>query len=422
MMSYPVDSPEFSIVVKPKEELENFTQEPTEEVDKPELNPAWVDDEDITEFENVLNQPTALDVHTRLRRQADAKSCVSPDSVEKLYDIVCKSTHDNLDYSTRMVRLSDANMERLSCSPLTSVEFNNVYKMFLTSSEDTTMALFNFRKNECTLLADRIFERFPISSAKFSAQGDRVILTAKKHYFKVYDLGSCKETHPKVPLGAEYGERISSVQIAPQNDIAAFLGFRGIYIADLRSYEKVNTARVSGSAISHCFAKDGLLLNALASDSSIFVFDLRNDARPVHRWYDYGCVGGCSLTVSDDSKYIACGSESGYVNIYTWESVMRDLTKSPKPLKSVGNLFTAVDQLRFHPSGQMLYMSSSLQAGAARLYDLENQRVHATFPACIGRLGRPVSVGFSPRGGYLAVGQTSGRAALYRFEWREGKY
>lgn len=40
----------------------------------------------------------------------------------------------------------------------------------------------------------------------------------------------------------------------------------------------------------------------------------------------------------------------------------------------------------------------------------------------MGHLGRPVSVGFSPRGGYLAVGQTSGRAALYRFAWREGKY
>lgn len=60
-------------------------------------------------------------------------------------------------------------------------------------------------------------------------------------------------------------------------------------------------------------------------------------------------------------------SDSGYVNIYTWDSVMKELTKRPKPLKSVGNLVTAVDQLRFHPFGQMLYMSSSLQPGAAKL-------------------------------------------------------
>lgn len=78
-----------------------------------------------------------------MRHQADAKDYLSPDNVEKLYDVISKSTPDDLDYSVKMVRLSDANMERLSCSPLTSVEFNNIYKMFLTASEDTTMALFN---------------------------------------------------------------------------------------------------------------------------------------------------------------------------------------------------------------------------------------------------------------------------------------
>lgn len=64
---------------------------------------------------------------------------------------------------------------------------------------------------------------------------------------------------------------------------------------------------------------------------------------------------------------VYCSSESGYVNIYTWEAVMNGSIRRPKPLKSVGNLTTAVDQLLFHPSNQLLYMSSSLQSAAARL-------------------------------------------------------
>ena len=55
------------------------------------------------------------------------------------------------------------------------------------------------------------------------------------------------------------------------------------------------------------------------------------------------------------------------MNVYTRESVMNSLTKHPKPLKSVGNLTTAIDQLVFHPNCQMLYMGSSLQPAAARL-------------------------------------------------------
>nr|CDS32257.1 U3 small nucleolar RNA associated protein 18 [Hymenolepis microstoma] len=419
-MAFSDEDSEFSIVVHPKKfnELDASITKPIDVANEPELNPAWVDDEDNTLNENnVLGQPTILDIHSHVARKRQRIS-----EVEKLFDVIGKGTQDVLDYNTRIFRLSDANMERLSSAPLTSVEFNNTYKMFLTSSEDTTMALFKFGKKESTLLADCVFERFPISCAKFTTQGDRVILVAKKHYFKVYDMSSSSVTHPKIPFDAEYGECVSSVQISPQNEIGAFLGSYGMYIVDLRSYEKINTARVSGSAVAHCFSQDGNLLNAFSSDGSIFVFDMRKNTLPMHRWYDYSCVGGCSLAISNDSKYIACGSESGYVNIYTWKSVMKDLTKRPKPLKTVGNLVTAVDQLRFHPFGEMLYMSSSLEPGAARLYDIENQRVHASFPACMGRLGKPVSVGFSPRGGYLAVGQSGGRAALYCFDWCGSKY
>ncbi|VDO03725.1 unnamed protein product [Rodentolepis nana] len=396
-MNFSDDDSEFSIVVHPQKlnEVEASVVKPSDVAIEPELNPAWVDDEDNTTIGNaVLSQPAILDIHSHIARKRQRIS-----DVEKLYDVLGKDSQDVLDYNTRIFRMSDANMERLSSAPLTS-----------------------FDKKESTLLADCVFERFPISCAKFTTQGDRVILVAKKHYFKVYDMSTSKVTHPKIPFDAEYGERVSSVQISPQNEIGAFLGSYGVYIVDLRSYEKLNTSRVSGSAVAHCFSQDGNLLNAFSSDGSIFVFDMRKNALPMHRWYDYSCVGGCSLAISNDSKYIACGSESGYVNIYTWESVMKNLTKRPKPQKTVGNLVTAVDQLRFHPSGEMLFMSSSLEPGAARLYDIENQRVHASFPACMGRLGKPVSVGFSPRGGYLAVGQSGGRAALYCLDWCGSKY
>ncbi|KAM3184081.1 hypothetical protein ACTXT7_009083 [Hymenolepis weldensis] len=255
-MSFSDDDSEFSIVVQPKKAglvfkaVESSVTEPTGEAIKSELNPAWVDDDDKTDIKNaILSQPTILDIHAhfgRKKQRISDKTLISPDDVEKLYDVVSKDTQDALDYETRIFRLSDANMERLSCAPLTS-----------------------FGKNESTLLTDCVFERFPLSCAKFTAHGDRVILVAKKHYFKVYDLTTSKVTHPKIPFGTEYFEYVSSVQISPQNDIGAFLGSYGIYIVDLRSYEKTSTARVSGSAVSHCFAKDGNLLNVFSTLSGI---------------------------------------------------------------------------------------------------------------------------------------------------------
>lgn len=50
----------------------------------------------------------------------------------------------------------------------------------------------------------------------------------------MYDLSSNKETHPIVPLGTRYEEKINSVQMSPIGEIAAFSGTGGIYLFDLR--------------------------------------------------------------------------------------------------------------------------------------------------------------------------------------------
>ncbi|VDK34637.1 unnamed protein product [Taenia asiatica] len=382
-----IRDPEFEIIKRPKKSVGFPLEEPRSEADAL-LSPAWVDGENLADCRErcVLGQPAVLDIRTHLKRKrtiTDGELVASDTiSTEKLY-AVCENSRGLSDADVPMHRLSDVNMERLSRGSLTSVEFNRAYRIVMTASADTTMALFSVG---------------------------------------VYDLNSNKESHPNVPLGMRYRDKINSVQMSPIGEIAAFSGTSGIYLFDLRSFEKTTTVRVSGTAVAHCFAQGGNILNAFSSSGSIFMFDLRHNARPMHRWSDYSCTGGCSFATSDDSKYIACSSDSGYVNIYTWEAVMNGLIKRPKPLKSVGNLTTAVDQLLFHPSNQLLYMSSSLQSAAARLFDLGGQRVYSNFPTCMGRLGAPTAVGFSPHGGYLAVGQASGHAALYLFDWQGSKY
>ncbi|KAL5113009.1 hypothetical protein TcWFU_009875 [Taenia crassiceps] len=412
--------PEFDLIKHPKKVFAPKNEDVL-------LNPAWTDDENLADRGETcaLSEPAVLDIRAHLKRKrtvTDGELAASDMvTTEKLYAVFRESGRQLSDADISMCRLSDANMERLSCGPLTSAEFSPAHRIAMTASVDTTMALFSLENSESHLLADFAFEKFPISSARFTRAGDRIILTGKRKYFKVYDLNSNKESHPVVPLGTRYGEKINSVQMSPMCEIAAFSATGGIYLFDFRSFEKTTTVRVSGNAVAHCFAQGGDILNAFSNDGSVFMFDLRHNARPVHRWSDYSCTGGCSFAISDDSKYIACGSESGYVNIYTWEAVMNGSIRRPKPLKSVGNLTTAVDQLLFHPSNQLLYMSSSLQSAAARLYDLGGQQVYSNFPTCMGRLGVPTAVGFSPHGGYLAVGQASGHAALYRFDWQGSK-
>ena len=66
----------------------------------------------------------------------------------------------------------------------------------------------------------------------------------------------------------------------------------------------------------------------------------------IHRFTDEGCVVGRRVGVSPNGQFVACGSESGIVNIYERSEVM--MTEVPKPLRTVMNLTTAVDHLQFN--------------------------------------------------------------------------
>uniref|UniRef100_A0A0X3PII2 U3 small nucleolar RNA-associated protein 18 homolog n=2 Tax=Schistocephalus solidus TaxID=70667 RepID=A0A0X3PII2_SCHSO len=411
---------EFAIVTKPTRKRKPVKRKsvPLVTPETVEILPAWTDDgDDETDLGKDMNScPAALDIKTRLEKRKKNRWSRLEVDVETIYSVL-KTDEKLLDSSAvAMRRLCDANRERLSSGQLRAVEFNPRYQIFMTASSDTTLAFFKFEGSESSLMRDIVFQRFPIISAKFTTSGDRAILTGNKHYFKVYDLATGVETRPAALIGTTKDEVLRQCLISPKDHLAAFAGREGcVYLVDLRSFEKVGTTHSSGLVESLCFSKQGDLLNTFSSDGSVFIFDIRQTPRPVHRWADYSCSGAGCIAVSEDSKYIACSSHSGYVNLYTWWSVM-DGSKAPKPLKSIGNLTTAVDQLLFHPNNKMLCMASSLEKAAVRLFDLESQRVYANFPACMGRLEEPTSIGVSPNGGFLSVGQANGHAALFRFE------
>lgn len=61
---------------------------------------------------------------------------------------------------------------------------------------------------------------------------------------------------------------------------------------------------------------------------------------------DEGCLHGTTIAVSPNSEYIACGSSSGVVNLYSGTQCLNGTTgPSPKPLKAIMNLTTSIDSI-----------------------------------------------------------------------------
>ncbi len=93
------------------------------------------------------------------------------------------------------------------------------------------------------------------------------------------------------------------------------------------------------------------------------MWDIRHAKRCVAKVGDEGSFNTTHLTLSADGSQLATGSHSGIVNLYKVTDEENPLTL----MKSVMNLTTAISDLRFDPSGQLLGVCSKWKKNAVRL-------------------------------------------------------
>lgn len=134
------------------------------------------------------------------------------------------------------------------------------------------------------------------------------------------------------------------------------------------------------------------------------------------RWQDEGSFH--SVTLASSSSYLACGSDSGIVNIYASSAPPSTTTTttphSHRHVKTVTNLTTSISQLSFSPDSQMLAISSRVKQNQFKLVHCPTFSVFANWPTIKTPLGYVQSFDFSPSGGYIAIGNDKGRVLLFR--------
>ena len=73
----------------------------------------------------------------------------------------------------------------------------------------------------------------------------------------------------------------------------------------------------------------------------------------VHCFTDEGCLTGTTVAISPNGRYVACGSDSGVVNVYEKEECLRNI--APKPLRAVMNLTTSVENTCFNSTRYLMH-------------------------------------------------------------------
>uniref|UniRef100_A0A8C4QRS3 U3 small nucleolar RNA-associated protein 18 n=1 Tax=Eptatretus burgeri TaxID=7764 RepID=A0A8C4QRS3_EPTBU len=256
-------------------------------------------------------------------------------------------------------------------------------------------------------------EKFPVVRARFYPDGSTLMATTiRSTSFYCYDMivGSVTRVRGIRGLQESYIRRF---ELSPDGKIMAIEGTSGYtHLVSLKTTELVGRVKVDGKITSSAFSLDGTTLYTTSNSGEVYIWDV-GMRRCINRFPDDGSNDTTSIAVND--TYLACGSESGIVNVYQKDSCLQ--THIPKPLKILKGLVTSVNQLAFHPSGEMLATASSQKANALRLVHMRSLSAFSNFPAKEKKgLGRPQSLNFSPGGGYLGFASGQGKARLYRLK------
>ncbi|WVQ70415.1 uncharacterized protein L199_008642 [Kwoniella botswanensis] len=294
---------------------------------------------------------------------------------------------------------------------------------------DRRVRFFNIDGHTNPTLMTLHIPSLPISRSTFHPSGSSLLLVGNRPYYYTYDLTSQRCLRSSKTLFGSMDTPSSPNTLhrhafSPDGTLLAVAGRRGLIsihdwpsggvVAELRSGRGGYTADLTWS-------QNGRELNVLGGrdGAEVEVWDIA-ERRMVRRWRDDRALGGTLMRNSRDGNYTAIGSTTGIVNIYNSTSLASPSSStskftefSPEPYKSLEQLTTSITSMAFHPSNEVLVTASEAKKDLLKMYHLPSGTAFSNWPTPATPLGRITSVGFSPSGEYLSVGNQRGTVLLW---------
>ena len=301
---------------------------------------------------------------------------------------------------------------------ITQIMFHPSGKIALIAGMNRVLRLVEVDGTVNTVLQQVRMKKMSVTSGSFLGDGSTVVFSGARKSFFTYDVASGETLKGSVPLAARrHGEKLGKFRVAPDGSVIAFLGAEGnIMLLSGETYEWLGNVKMHGDVRDVAFTPDSSKLVSVGQGSKVYIWSLVT-RKIVHVFRDSGALNNVAVDVSACGRLLAIGSESGIVNLYEMNNALLE-NKSPKPLKSISNLTTATNLIRFHPSSLILAIGSSTARRGVRLVHIPSLTVFSNFPHSNDQsINKPTAISFSPGGAYMAIGTMKGDAHLWRLNY-----
>ncbi|KAI7820316.1 WD40-repeat-containing domain protein [Gamsiella multidivaricata] len=444
------------------QEESNASEDEGSNIDRLSGKPAWVDEDDKTlsislksvnrlkklrkeeaedivngvdyeqrlrrQFEKVYPVPNwALPEGSRKRRRRGAGAGAGSDSdeysdeeLEQEDNSILTTSKGFLEKSTRLrimspesivvTRVKNANQMGYSKSVIQSVEFHPNGQMLLTAGFDRTLRLFQIDGKLNQMMQSVFYKDMPVYMAAFSASGNAVVASGRRKYFYTYDIEAGKVDKSD----GIYGRKEKSLEkfsLSPCGRWIAFMGRDGyIILVSSSTKQWVKNMKMNGNVRAVAWSSDSTYLYSVGGDAEIYQWEI-SSGKCLHRFLDEGGFKPTCIAISPNDQFWAVGSKSGIVNVYDRTCLT---TYKPKSLRAIGNLTTSIHTMRFNHDSQILAISSKARKDQLRLVHIPSLKVFPNWPTSGTPLSYVTCLTFSPRSGYLAIGNDKGKVLLYR--------
>lgn len=349
---------------------------------------------------------------TKTRTKPDEDSDSDEDLTTKTGNFTRKS-HTLSKGIIKMKKCADVNISRKSSDSLTSVQFHPHAQVAMTTGIDQSLSLFQVDGDSNPLVQSLFLDHFPVHRARFCSDGLSLMATSfRNKLFYLYHMTEGKVTPVSGVRGLNEA-RVKEFSVCPVGDTVLLWGSRGyMHLLTLKTNEVVRSLKLNGDVSAVAFSSDGKTVFSSSDDGEVYVWDL-GSSRCLNRFTDDGCVKSTSMAASPNGRFLATGSQSGVVNVYSVDSCLS--SAQPKPLKSVMNLLTPCTSLSFNPSSELLALGSRATDEALKLLHVPSLSVFSNFPVSKRKVCfRVQDVAFSPNSGFFCFANNKGHAPLYR--------
>mmetsp|Transcript_32454 Transcript_32454/g.59254 ORF Transcript_32454/g.59254 Transcript_32454/m.59254 type:complete len:596 (+) Transcript_32454:99-1886(+) len=312
-----------------------------------------------------------------------------------------------------------------------ALHFHPDSELMLAAGLDKTLRIFSIDGEDNPRISKHHFQGFPIRDARFTSDGDQVLLTGLHASRSLWSL-DVRTGEPLLitPRPQSPDRRVlHCLTVGPHSSDApglrcsrmfAVLDDSGsIMICDGPSKQLVRTLRMPAPGSKAVFSKDRDVLWSADRDNNIYEWDL-GTGRCKQRCKASWATGIWSLALRGTSAnaptpQLAVGTTSGNIDVYD----ISGPTFPKQPTLSFNNLVTHVSGLAYHPEGELLVGFSRSKEEQLKLMHCASGTVYQNWPTQRTPLNKVAAVAMSRKKGWLAFANEKGKVYLYQLSHYE---